>query len=255
MFRFTSSALALTAASVPALATMPSLSDPPKTRTPQACKAWARHEAFVNEDAREMWGTLDTGETDPKVAVDRLTDDCLGKPVPDIVYFGSSAGFAETYCQKHKQQKICSNLNNTQDVDQTIPLAFIYSLYSCTKDACKKNVQSYEAYLSKDTAALLNKAKSLQPNPDDPEGCFDPAIQLGNNAGLGPSKVEIEAAEPPPDAQSHFSVSVTLTIDFGDSNVGKPKLRYYLVREHGLWFIDDIVSESDSLVDDLKSCR
>jgi hypothetical protein len=41
------------------------------------------------------------------VAVRRLADDCLGKPKPEIVGFGSSAGFDRDYCRHHPRQKIC----------------------------------------------------------------------------------------------------------------------------------------------------
>ena len=204
-----------------------------------------------------MWGTLDTGETDPTVAVDRLTDNCLRKPVPDIVYYYSSAGFQQQYCQRYSHQKICSGLMDRPHtgVDQRDPANFIYDLYGCTKEACKRKFYPYDAYLSRGAAELLKKVNSLPPRPDDGYGCADPSIQTGNNAGFRPSRIEIDTSEPPAAAQSRFSVDVTLTIEFADNNVEKPKLRYYLVREHGLWFIDDIVSDRDSLVDDLKSCR
>jgi hypothetical protein len=36
-----------------------------------------------------------------------LADDCLGKPKPEIVGFGSSAGFDRDYCRHHPRQKMC----------------------------------------------------------------------------------------------------------------------------------------------------
>ena len=44
-------------------------------------------------------GILDDGNSDRAVAVRRLADDCLGKPKPEIVGFGSSAGFDRDYCR------------------------------------------------------------------------------------------------------------------------------------------------------------
>jgi hypothetical protein len=49
-------------------------------------------------------GILDDGNSDRAVAVRRLADDCLGKPKPDIVGFGSSTGFDKDYCRHHSRQ-------------------------------------------------------------------------------------------------------------------------------------------------------
>ena len=90
----------------PAWATMPLLDEKPPTRTDEACWAWADQQAKDDEIA-SMWGILDDGNTDRAVAVRRLADDCLGKPKPEIVGFGSSAGFDRDYCRHHPHQKIC----------------------------------------------------------------------------------------------------------------------------------------------------
>jgi hypothetical protein len=82
----------------PAWATMPLLGEKPPMRTDEACWAWADQQAKDDETAF-MWGILDDGNTDRAVAVRRLADDCLGQPKPEIVGFGSSAGFDRDYCR------------------------------------------------------------------------------------------------------------------------------------------------------------
>jgi hypothetical protein len=96
----------LAALAVPAWATMPLLSDKPTMRTDAACWAWAEEQA-KDEEVASMWGILDDGNSDRAVAVKRLADDCIGKPKPEIVGFGSSAGFDGDYCRHHHHQKIC----------------------------------------------------------------------------------------------------------------------------------------------------
>jgi hypothetical protein len=97
---------ALAAMAVPAWATMPLLSEKPTMRTDAACWTWAEEQA-KDEEVAYMWGILDDGNSDRAVAVRRLADDCLGKPKPEIVGFGSSAGFDRDYCHRHPRQKIC----------------------------------------------------------------------------------------------------------------------------------------------------
>jgi hypothetical protein len=77
-------------------ATMPMLTPDPKPATPDACRAWA---AEQSEDAIEMWGQLEDGTRSREIALQRLTDSCLGKDVPEIVAFGSSIGFNLGYAQ------------------------------------------------------------------------------------------------------------------------------------------------------------
>jgi hypothetical protein len=87
-----------------ALATMPLLTDRPKQISPSSCKAWAEGQ---NEEAIYMWGVQESGEYNSTIGVKRLADLCLGKPKPDIVGFGSGAGFDAAYCQKHPKTAIC----------------------------------------------------------------------------------------------------------------------------------------------------
>lgn len=96
----------LAAMAVPAWATMPLLGEKPPIRTDAACWAWAEEQA-KDEEVAFMWGILDDGNSDRAVAVRRLADDCLGKPKPEIVGIGSSAGFDRDYCRRHPRQKIC----------------------------------------------------------------------------------------------------------------------------------------------------
>jgi len=88
-------------------ATMPPLSDMPSRRTDDACWTWAEKQVADDEDVAAMWGLRETGDSDPKVAARRLTDYCVGKPVPKIVYFYSSAGVADAYCRSHARERIC----------------------------------------------------------------------------------------------------------------------------------------------------
>ena len=98
----------LAATTVRAWATMPPLGEKPSVRTDAACWAWADEQA-KDEDIAEMWGVLDTDESDHAVAVRRLFDECLGRPRPEIVGFRSSTEFDIEYCSRHSSQKICKN--------------------------------------------------------------------------------------------------------------------------------------------------
>ena len=75
---------------------MPLLGEMPSTRRDKACWAWAAEQAKDDEIAF-MWGILDDGNADRAIAVRRLADNCLGKPKPEIVGFGSSVGFDRDY--------------------------------------------------------------------------------------------------------------------------------------------------------------
>lgn len=98
--------IAMVLLTAPANATMPPLSDMPDRRTDEACWSWAEKQ-IADEDVATMWGLRETGDSDPKVAARRLADYCVGKPVPEIVYFYSSAGVADAYCRSHGREKIC----------------------------------------------------------------------------------------------------------------------------------------------------
>lgn len=95
-----------------AYSTMPLLSEKPQLISPSTCQKWA---ATQDNDAIEMWGIQADGNSSKALALQRLTDDCLGQPAPEIVGFGSSAGFDDSYCQKHSEQKICSDQHPSQD--------------------------------------------------------------------------------------------------------------------------------------------
>ena len=62
-----------------------------------------------DDDIAEMWGILDSGWSDRAIAARRLSDNCLGKPQPEIVGLGSSAGFDTAYCRRHPGQGVCRN--------------------------------------------------------------------------------------------------------------------------------------------------
>jgi hypothetical protein len=89
----------------PAHATM-DLIPSPKSITVQACQKWA---AEQDEDAFEMWGLQDSGKSSHTVAVKRLIDSCMGRPVPEIVGFWSGVGNANAYCKKHMATKLCKD--------------------------------------------------------------------------------------------------------------------------------------------------
>lgn len=72
----------------------------PKHPTVTACEKWA---AEQTEDNIYMWGQEDDGTSSEKVAMGRLTDFCMGNGRPDIVFFGSSAGYDIAFCKKHPE--------------------------------------------------------------------------------------------------------------------------------------------------------
>jgi hypothetical protein len=88
-------------------ATGPELTPTTKPSTPEACKAWA---AKQDSDAFYMWGQQKNGWSSRQIALRRLILFCLGHRPPEIVNFGSSAGFDQTYCHKHPRFKICKDV-------------------------------------------------------------------------------------------------------------------------------------------------
>ena len=88
-----------------AYAAMPMMTEKPKDITVRACAAWAREQ---DEEAIDMWGIQQTGNSSYELGVHRLTSECLGEPVSDIVGFGSSVGFNDGYCSSHPGAPICS---------------------------------------------------------------------------------------------------------------------------------------------------
>lgn len=87
-----------------ALATMPMLTDQPRPASPKTCKEWA---AKQDDEALEMWGIQEDGKSSRAVGINRLASYCMGQPAPEIVGFGSSAGFDLDYCSKHQEQDLC----------------------------------------------------------------------------------------------------------------------------------------------------
>jgi hypothetical protein len=87
-----------------AVATIPRLTDGPNPSSITACKQWA---AQQSGDAIDMWGIQEDGSSSRTVSLDRLARHCVGEPAPEIVGFGSSAGFNETYCKKFPTIKLC----------------------------------------------------------------------------------------------------------------------------------------------------
>jgi hypothetical protein len=85
-------------------ATMPMLTPVPTKETKATRKAWAGKQ---DADVICMWGLLDSGVSWPEVAKHRLTDFCTGLGKPEIVGFGSSAGFDRDYCAKYPTVRIC----------------------------------------------------------------------------------------------------------------------------------------------------
>jgi hypothetical protein len=88
-------------------ATMPLLTTEPGNPSPSSCKAWARKQS---DDAIQMWGIQEDGTSSHNVAIDRLARSCMGQRPPEIVGFGSSAGFDDGYCKKHPAAKICKDV-------------------------------------------------------------------------------------------------------------------------------------------------
>jgi hypothetical protein len=106
-FRFpvlAAAAVVILAAAGGARATMPMLSSEPFPASPAACQKWAD---LQSGDALDMWGLNEDGSWSREVAVLRLTLTCLGGARPEIVGFGSSVGFDDAYCTKHREFGIC----------------------------------------------------------------------------------------------------------------------------------------------------
>jgi hypothetical protein len=107
-------------------ATMPMLTDEPKPALPKTCKEWATKQGV---EALEMWGIQEDGKSSRTVGINRLASYCMGQPKPEIVGFGSSAGFDRAYCNKHQEQDLCGARQKpespTRDRLQTIQGCFI----------------------------------------------------------------------------------------------------------------------------------
>jgi hypothetical protein len=88
-----------------ARATMPPLTNKPEITSLAACRAWAVQQST---EAIQMWGIQEDGTRSRPVAIDRLTMSCMGQESPEIVGFGSSIGFDQDYCGKHRTFKICA---------------------------------------------------------------------------------------------------------------------------------------------------
>jgi hypothetical protein len=93
-------------ATTSAYATMPMLTPEPKPATPTTCKRWATKQ---DADAIYMWGLQENGTSSRAIALRRLAGSCMGQRAPDIVEFGSSAGFDEAYCEKHTTLNLCKD--------------------------------------------------------------------------------------------------------------------------------------------------
>lgn len=93
-------------------ATMPMLTDQPKPALPATCKEWA---AKQDDEALEMWGVQEDGKSSRTVGINRLASYCMGQPKPEIVGFGSSAGFDRDYCNKHQEQDVCMARPRTEN--------------------------------------------------------------------------------------------------------------------------------------------
>lgn len=85
-------------------ATMPSLTDQPKPASPAACRDWA---AKQDAEAIELWGIQENGKHSKAIGLERLMDWCMGRGKPEIVGFGSSAGFDRDYCMRNPSQDLC----------------------------------------------------------------------------------------------------------------------------------------------------
>jgi hypothetical protein len=93
--------------STSAWATMPMLPDMPKNKSPKSCKVWAQQAIKGDDDITMMWGLQESGDSSARIAVKRLASSCLGKEMPEIVGFYSSAGVAQAFCEAHKQTRLC----------------------------------------------------------------------------------------------------------------------------------------------------
>jgi hypothetical protein len=93
--------------STSAWATMPMLPEMPKNKSPKSCEVWAQQAIKGDEDIALMWGLQESGDSSAKIAIKRLVLSCLGREMPEIVGFYSSAGVAQEFCEDHKQTRLC----------------------------------------------------------------------------------------------------------------------------------------------------
>lgn len=90
-------------------ASMPMLTPQPDAITVRTCSEWARAQ---DEEAIDVWGVQRDGGGSYELGIHRLTSECLGEPVSDIVGFGSSVGFNDAYCSRHRDAPICTGGSN-----------------------------------------------------------------------------------------------------------------------------------------------
>jgi hypothetical protein len=104
-----------------ARATMPTLSPEPSPASPATCQKWANS---LSSDAYDMWGLKEEGSWSREVAILRLKTACLGGGRPEIVGFGSSVGFDEDYCARHRDFGICKKRAAGKSVMNTDEFVF-----------------------------------------------------------------------------------------------------------------------------------
>jgi len=94
-------------------ATMSPLPEQPVKKSIVNCRSWSLRAISPTEpsfkDAIMMWGLGETGGLSKSLAARRLSDFCMGKTPPLIVFFYSSVGAAENYCKLHPRTKLCKS--------------------------------------------------------------------------------------------------------------------------------------------------
>lgn len=110
LYRFITAVVCLLSLAGPAYPSMPNLTPKPAQATPATCTEWATQQ---DEDTLNIWGMTASGDYSKGEALQRLIDSCLGRPIPEIVGWGSSVGFSDSYCDRHAGEQICINYKKT----------------------------------------------------------------------------------------------------------------------------------------------
>jgi hypothetical protein len=115
-------------------ATMPALTAAPDRATPDSCRAWA---GAQNSEAIDMWGIKEDESSCRDIAVLRLMTSCMGGGRPEIVGFGSSTGFDQEYCARHRDAGVCAPQESKPGPRPTV--GFVFGAGSVVNPASKSS--------------------------------------------------------------------------------------------------------------------
>lgn len=161
---------------VAAQATMPALTPVLGRPTPGSCRAWA---AAQSTEAIDMWGIKEDGSSSRDVAVLRLTTSCMGGGYPEIVGFGSSAGFDQEYCSEHPDVGVCAPHQLNSGIKKPLE-GFVFSSGTVTNPARPSETLTVSEKVGR--AALKKRFSRYAFKSEDGEDCSKCA-QISGPAG------------------------------------------------------------------------